>query len=237
MFKHACFGLTVAALALGALSACDAAPASPSPSAGIPMKKDGGVYVVPVSVNGLITIDCIVDSGASDVNFPTDVFRKLLQAGSIKESDFAGTREYTLADGSTERGRTFRIKSLKVGNIVVTDVVASVGGDGSNALLGQSFLGRFASWSLDNSHHALVLVGTPSAAPAMAGHGSVAIHGPTPVDGPPSVANTGERVVEPLHESIGAQTSGRVSGRNDDSVPTPPSRDATDDRLTAQHSQ
>ena len=174
MIKHAHAALIVTLLALGTFSGCEAAPAKPAAppataaSAAIPMKKDGGVYVVPVSVNGIATLDCIVDSGATDVNIPADVFEKLVRSGSVQKSDYLGTSEYTLADGSTERGRTFRIKTLKVGNVVVNNVTASVGGDGSSALLGQSFLERFASWSLDNNRHALVLLGAPRPAPAAA---------------------------------------------------------------------
>ena len=157
MFKHTQVALAVALLATATFSGCEAAPAKPAPppattaTTAVPMKKDGGVYVVPVSVNGQVTLDCIVDSGATDVNIPADIFAKLVRSGSVQKSDYLGTSEYTLADGSTERGRTFRIKSLKVGNVVVNNVVASVGGDGSSALLGQSFLERFASWSLDNN--------------------------------------------------------------------------------------
>ena len=170
MLKRA-FLAAAALILMGTLStipAGAAAPARPASTAStaIPMKKDGGVYVVPVSVNGQVTLDCIVDSGATDVNIPADVFAKLVRSGSVQKSDYLGTSEYTLADGSTERGRTFRIKSLKVGNVVVNNVVASVGGDGSSALLGQSFLERFASWSLDNNRHALVLLGPPRSAPA-----------------------------------------------------------------------
>lgn len=173
MLKRA-FLMTAALVLMGTLStipAGTAAPARPATppaatvSTAVPMKKDGGVYVVPVSVNGQVTLDCIVDSGATDVNIPADVFAKLVRSGSVQKSDYLGTSEYTLADGSTERGRTFRIKSLKVGNVVVNNVVASVGGDGSSALLGQSFLERFASWSLDNTRHTLVLLGPPRAAP------------------------------------------------------------------------
>ncbi len=85
-----------------------------------------------------------------------------------------------LADGSTERGRTFRIRSLRVGNIVVTNVLASVGGDDSSALLGQSFLERFRSWSLDNMRHTLVLSGAPTPAPVQVVHGGDRPVAPTP---------------------------------------------------------
>lgn len=219
MFRQACFALTIAACAFGTASA--AAPASPAATTAIPLKKDSGIYVVPVSANGSATFDCIVDSGASDVNIPTEVFRKLLRAGAVRQSDFVGMEEYTLADGSTQRGRTYRFKSLKVGNIVVANVVASVGGDGDSGLLGQSFLERFPSWSLDNNHHTLVLTGPPSAAPP-AGHPD---HPPIarPANIPPDTTSV-------------AQTGGGHATDDGDSQSGVPARDPTDDRLTAQHS-
>ena len=225
MVRHACSTLALATFVLATLPLSAATPASPPPSAIIPMKKDSGVFVVPVSVNGLVTIECVVDSGASDVNVPTSVFRKLLGAGSIQDSDFLGTKEYTLADGSTQRGRVIRIRSLKVGNVVVMNVMASVGGDASNALLGQSFLERFPSWSLDNIRHALVLVGPPRAAPTPASRGPRVVSGPRPPNGPSSVSDA----------TIVAQTSERHGRHNGTSGSSPP-REPSDDQLTAQHS-
>ncbi len=231
MFKHACAAVAVAVLAAGALAPAAAAPPPPA-AAAVPMKKDGGVYVVPVSVNGLVTVDCIVDSGASDVNIPEDVFRKLVRAGTIRRDDFLGTEDYTLADGSTEHGRTYRLRSLKVGGIVVRDVTASVGGDGSSALLGQSFLERFGSWSVDNNRHALVLLGTPRG-PAPA---SRVAAGPKPADGPPSVANSGGD-----HPATRAPRSDDDGGAMVAQVPSGPREDpgeagdsSVDDHLTSQ---
>ncbi len=154
-----------ALLAALALTPAQGAPPAPTQTTAVPMKKDGGVYVVPVTLDGIVTVDCIVDSGASDVNIPAGVYRKLLRAGAIQQSDILGTQVYTLADGSDERGHVVRIRSLKVGGITVKDVTASIGGDEGSALLGQSFLERFRSWSLDNGRHALVLNGPPSDAP------------------------------------------------------------------------
>jgi clan AA aspartic protease (TIGR02281 family) len=184
------------------------------------MTKDAGVYVVPVSVDGVVTFDCIVDSGASDVNIPEDAFRKLVRAGAIRQSDILGTEIYTLADGSNERGRIVRIRTLKVGNIVVHDVQASIGGTESSGLLGQSFLERFRSWSLDNVRHALVLSGTPGDAPPRVASG----RGPEPAgprrpddDGPATVAQV-----------VSGNRPGRGQSRR------PPSA-ADDGSLTAQY--
>ncbi len=121
------------------------------------MQKDGGTYVVPVLINNSITLKFVVDSGAADVSIPADVVMTLMRTGTLLESDFLGTKTYVLADGSKVPSRTFRIRSLKVGDTVVENVIGSMAAVEGSLLLGQSFLGRFKSWSIDNTKHALVL--------------------------------------------------------------------------------
>jgi clan AA aspartic protease (TIGR02281 family) len=121
------------------------------------MKREGGTYVVPVLINNAITLDFMVDSGASDVSIPADVVSTLIRAGTIKNTDFIDEQTYTLADGSKVKSHTFRIRSLKVGDRVLENVTGSVAPAKGSLLLGQSFLGRFKSWSIDNGKHVLVL--------------------------------------------------------------------------------
>jgi predicted aspartyl protease len=45
----------------------------------------------------------------------------------------------------------------RIGDRAVQNIVASIGSVKGEPLLGQSFLSRFASWSVDNNRHALVL--------------------------------------------------------------------------------
>lgn len=123
----------------------------------VPMLQERGVYSVPVLINNAITLNFVVDSGAADVSIPADVVTTLMRTGTITKSDFIDAKTYTLADGSTTSSRTFRIRSLKVGNIILQDVMGSVANREGDLLLGQSFLGRFKSWSIDNAKHALVL--------------------------------------------------------------------------------
>jgi aspartyl protease family protein len=80
-----------------------------------------------------------------------------MRAGTLKKEDFFGTQIYVLADGSKVPSRTFRIKSLKVGEKIVENVNGSTASAQGTLLLGQSFLRRFKSWSIDNERHALVL--------------------------------------------------------------------------------
>jgi tetratricopeptide (TPR) repeat protein len=128
-----------------------------STSISVPMRMEGGTYVVPVLINGAITLDFVVDSGAADVSIPADVVSTLVRTGTLKDSDFLGEKTYVLADGSKVPSRTFRIRSLKVGRKVLEDVDGRVASVQGTLLLGQSFLSRFKSWSVDNSKHSLLL--------------------------------------------------------------------------------
>jgi len=136
-----------------------AAPASslPSNSTIVAMRMSGGTFVVPVQINGQITLNFTVDSGASDVTIPADVVSTLMRTGTLTSDDFLGSKTYTLADGSTIPSQTFRIRSLAVGDKVLENVVAGASPAAGSLLLGQSFLARFKSWSVDNQRQVLIL--------------------------------------------------------------------------------
>jgi TPR repeat protein len=93
---------------------------------GVPLKMDGGIFVVPVQINGTITLEFVIDSGAADVSVPADVVSTLMRSGTIKETDFIGQRTYVLADGSKSQSATFTIRSLRVGDMVLENVGGSV---------------------------------------------------------------------------------------------------------------
>jgi predicted aspartyl protease len=125
--------------------------------ASVPMRIEGGTYVVPVLINDAITLDFIVDSGAADVSIPADVVSTLMRTKTLKETDFLGEQTYVLADGSKVPSQTFVIRSLKVGNVILENVNGSVSSVHGSLLLGRTFLSRFKSWSVDNTKHALLL--------------------------------------------------------------------------------
>ena len=117
----------------------------------------GGALVVPVLINNAITLDFVIDSGASDVSIPADVVLTLMRTGSIQPTDFLGQQVYTLADGSQVPSQTFRIRLLKVGDRQIQNVTGSIAPVRGSLLLGQSFLTRFKSWSVDNQRRVLLL--------------------------------------------------------------------------------
>jgi predicted aspartyl protease len=123
----------------------------------ITLEKQGGTYTVPVLINRAITLNFVLDSGASDVLIPADVFLTLLRTGTVSQSDFLDSQTYSLADGSKLKGARFIIRELRVGGQIATDVVASVGPITGDLLLGLSFLSRFGTVTLDNDRHVLIL--------------------------------------------------------------------------------
>jgi len=125
----------------------------------IPLEKLGGVYELPVRINGVLTLRFILDTGASEVNIPADVALTLLRTGTITQSDFLPGKFYELADGSILKSSRFTIRELEIGGIKISQVSASVGPANGSLLLGQSFLERLKSWSLDNERHVLIIGG------------------------------------------------------------------------------
>jgi clan AA aspartic protease (TIGR02281 family) len=112
----------------------------------ISLKKRGGVYQLRVEINGVLTLNFILDTGATDVNIPADVALTLYRTGTIRDSDFLTGQTYVLADGSRLRSSRFLLQSLKIGNRRIASVPASIGPVASPLLLGQSFLERLGTW-------------------------------------------------------------------------------------------
>lgn len=143
----------------------------------VPVTDNLGTFEVPASINGVITLEFIIDSGASDITIPGGVLRTLEQAGTVTGADFVGSEQYGLADGSIATEQLVKLRSIKVGQTEIDDIVASIApGDGS-LLLGQGFLKHFASWSIDNDRHMLVLrphLKAPSPTPEQTGNASEA---------------------------------------------------------------
>jgi len=124
----------------------------------IDLKFKNGVYSLPVKINNILSIDFILDPGASDVSISPDIFLVLYKAGTIQENDFIGRQTYQFADGSSAKSSVFNIESLQIGEIVLKNVRASISNNvNSPLLLGQSALRKFSSYKIDNENHKLII--------------------------------------------------------------------------------
>jgi predicted aspartyl protease len=82
---------------------------------------------------------------------------QLTKSGAITPSDMRGRTIFVTADGKHHRGQLVMLRRLEVGGHVATDIMADIGPEHADPLLGLSFLTKFKSWTLDNKRHVLIL--------------------------------------------------------------------------------
>lgn len=123
----------------------------------VALRRQDGILMVPAVLNEAVSANFVVDSGASLVAIPQNLVQSLRNAGKIAESDFTGHAMVQIADGSTVRVRTFVLRSFAIRDRVLQDIGAAVVPGNAPPLLGQSFLQRFSSWSIDNERQLLLL--------------------------------------------------------------------------------
>ena len=121
----------------------------PAASETIQLENEQGAYVIRVRINGQISLPFILDTGASEVAMPEDVFLTLLRTKTVNESDYIGTGTYITADGSEHSSDRFILHEMRIGNHAIKNVIANIVPAKGNPLLGQSFLAKLPGWSID----------------------------------------------------------------------------------------
>jgi aspartyl protease family protein len=115
----------------------------------VKMTKEGGVYSVPIEING-IAMDFILDTGASDVSISLTEALFLMKQGKLTTDDIKGSQQYRTADGNISEGTVINLKTVKIGNKILHNVEASVVESmEAPLLLGQSALSKFGKISID----------------------------------------------------------------------------------------
>jgi predicted aspartyl protease len=112
---------------------------------------------VPVRINDTITLPFLLDTGAGDLAIPVDVALTLIRAGALRNGDFLGRRSYQVATGAEQIGDVVSIREVQVGEHVVRNVTASITPAEGTPLLGQSFLSKFGTVTVDYKRLVLVL--------------------------------------------------------------------------------
>jgi len=121
------------------------------------MEPHNGAFAIAVVLNNVLTENFIVDSGAADVSIPAEVAWTLKKLGTMTGADYLGSKIYMLADGSKVPSDTYRIASLRIGGMVMQNVTVRIAAENSDLLLGQSFLSRLKSWSMDNARQVMII--------------------------------------------------------------------------------
>ena len=119
------------------------------------MEKAGGVYLVPIKVNGL-DLKFIFDTGASSICLSSAEALVMYRQGQITQDDFMGQQQFQDATGGISVGTVIRLHTVEIGGIVLRNVEASVV-DNIQAplLLGQTALSKFGKVTIDYNNNVI----------------------------------------------------------------------------------
>ena len=138
-------------------------PAVPPPQDGVVLTKIGNSYMLKASVNvggpnrggGDRSVNFVLDSGADLVCLPTAMVDDMIRRSELRQNEIHFSR-FSNANGRTQISRRFELWEMHLDGYIITDVPATDGC--AEPLLGQSFLNRFHSYSIDNDRQALILI-------------------------------------------------------------------------------
>lgn len=122
----------------------------------IKMKKENGVYKIPIMVNG-IKMYFIFDTGASLISISNVEASFLYKQGKLSEDDFIGSANFIDANGDISEGAIIRLREISIGNRTLNNIEASVVNNSQAPLLfGQSALEKFGKISIDYNKNILI---------------------------------------------------------------------------------
>lgn len=115
----------------------------------VKMKKEDGVYFVPIEINGA-NMEFIFDTGASTISMSATEVLFLIKQGKLNEEDVLGTQSFIDATGTVSEGTLINLKTVKIGNKTLYNVTASIVNNlEAPLLLGQSALAEFGKVTID----------------------------------------------------------------------------------------
>lgn len=117
------------------------------------MEKVGGVYLVPIKVNGL-DLKFIFDTGASSICLSSAEAVVMLRQGQITQDDFVGQQQFQDAIGGISVGTIIRLHTVEIGGITLRNVEANVVDNIQAPLLfGQTALNKFGKVTIDYNNN------------------------------------------------------------------------------------
>lgn len=121
----------------------------------VPFTKEGSVCKVKCVINNL-PLHFIFDTGASSVSISSVEATFMLKNDYLSSSDIIGRQNYMTADGNITEGTVINLRDVKLGNIHLNDIKASVvKNQSAPLLLGQSVFSKLGKIEIDNDNKVL----------------------------------------------------------------------------------
>jgi clan AA aspartic protease (TIGR02281 family) len=115
-----------------------------------------GVYEIPCTVNDL-PLKFIFDTGAANITISSLDAAFMLKNNYLTEYDFKSKQNYRTASGDIAEGTKIRLRKVKIGDLELSNIEASVIHKQTAPLLfGQSALGKFVNITIDNAKNEIV---------------------------------------------------------------------------------
>lgn len=120
------------------------------------MEREGGVRFIWIEING-IKLRFIFDTGASSICISPAEATVLYRQGTLTKEDILDVEYFQDATGKISEGTSINLREVKIGNMVLDNVKATVV-DNVNAplLLGQTVLERFGRIEIDNENNEII---------------------------------------------------------------------------------
>ena len=123
----------------------------------IKMEKENGVKYVWIEINDL-KLRFIFDTGASSICISTAEASVLYRQGTLQKEDILNVEYFQYATGKISEGTKLNLRTVKVGNILLENIEATVI-DNVDAplLLGQTVFEKFGKIEIDNINDEIIL--------------------------------------------------------------------------------
>ena len=124
----------------------------------IDLTKSSGVYYLPVKLNGEISKNFILDSGAGDLLVSRKLGNALKNKGLISSKDFIQHKNYRDASGGINKLEVYNLRSVQVGDVIVRNVHCAISNKQNvELLLGQSVLEKLGNYEIDYNSNQLII--------------------------------------------------------------------------------
>ena len=124
----------------------------------IQMQKEGGVYTVPCSLNG-VNLKFIFDTGASNVSISLTEASFLFKNGYLTDNDIQGQQNFANANGQISVGTIINIRKLEFSGIVLNDVKATIVHNlDAPLLLGQTAMAKLGKFQFDPNNGTITIL-------------------------------------------------------------------------------